>query len=322
MLQQTQVKTVLPYFARWHRPSCPASPRWPAASEAQVLKLWEGLGYYSRARNLHRLARAVAPRPRRRATPAAWQGTSRRRPVHRRGHHQHFLRRARGLRGRQCRAQSSPGSRPTPRSSATAPRPPAPLRPLAGALLPADGARRPQPGHDGARRHRVPAAETRSAPCARSVNFAPGPATATQKPIRALPPKKIEQRAVVRVWCERGGSLLLHRAPGRSQTARQPARIAHGGTSGHQFRRPRRRQAPGDEKAQHHALSRSPSRSTPCPPRPGNLDGGLVWVPLTRLDTITLSGPHRRWIGELRLMSRTVGGALRPQLNPPRPVGA
>jgi A/G-specific adenine glycosylase len=31
----------------------------------------------------------------------------------------------------------------------------------------------------------------------------------------------------------------------------------------------------------------------------GKLPAGLVWVPLSELDTITLSGPHRRWIGEL-----------------------
>ena len=62
MLQQTQVKTVLPYFARWleARPDFRALA---AAPEAKVLKLWEGLGYYSRARNLHRLAQAVAARP-------------------------------------------------------------------------------------------------------------------------------------------------------------------------------------------------------------------------------------------------------------------
>src|SRR5205085_8141178 len=38
-----------------------------------VLKLWEGLGYYSRARNLHRLAREIATRPSPPRTPAEWQ---------------------------------------------------------------------------------------------------------------------------------------------------------------------------------------------------------------------------------------------------------
>lgn len=58
MCQQTQIVTVLPYFERWMR----MLPDWPtlaAASELQVLKLWEGLGYYSRARNLQKLAQTV-----------------------------------------------------------------------------------------------------------------------------------------------------------------------------------------------------------------------------------------------------------------------
>ncbi len=55
MLQQTQVKTVLPYFAAWLR-DYPDFATLAAATEEQVLKSWEGLGYYSRARNLHKLA--------------------------------------------------------------------------------------------------------------------------------------------------------------------------------------------------------------------------------------------------------------------------
>ncbi|MDQ8185339.1 A/G-specific adenine glycosylase [Pelagicoccus sp. SDUM812002] len=62
MLQQTQVKTVLPYFAAWLS-SYPDFKSLAAASEDQVLKSWEGLGYYSRARNLHKLAKDVAAIP-------------------------------------------------------------------------------------------------------------------------------------------------------------------------------------------------------------------------------------------------------------------
>ena len=57
MLQQTQVKTVLPYFGRWLE-RFPDFAALAAAPEEAVLKHWEGLGYYSRARNLHRLAKA------------------------------------------------------------------------------------------------------------------------------------------------------------------------------------------------------------------------------------------------------------------------
>jgi A/G-specific adenine glycosylase len=61
MLQQTTVATVGPYFDRF-------MARWPdisslaAASLDEVLQLWQGLGYYARARNLHACARAVVDR--------------------------------------------------------------------------------------------------------------------------------------------------------------------------------------------------------------------------------------------------------------------
>lgn len=58
MLQQTQVDTVTPYYhrflARFPTLQCLA-----AAPRADVLKAWEGLGYYARARNLHRAAQAI-----------------------------------------------------------------------------------------------------------------------------------------------------------------------------------------------------------------------------------------------------------------------
>ena len=59
MLQQTQVATVVPYFERFLR-SFPDVRTLAAADEEQVLKHWEGLGYYRRARQLHAAARQVA----------------------------------------------------------------------------------------------------------------------------------------------------------------------------------------------------------------------------------------------------------------------
>lgn len=58
MLQQTQVKTVIPYFERWLR-VFPDVQSLAAAPIDAVLKQWEGLGYYRRARNLHRAAQQV-----------------------------------------------------------------------------------------------------------------------------------------------------------------------------------------------------------------------------------------------------------------------
>jgi len=61
MLQQTQVNTVLPYFERFMQ-RFPSVERLAAASEADVLSAWQGLGYYSRARSLRRAAQVVVER--------------------------------------------------------------------------------------------------------------------------------------------------------------------------------------------------------------------------------------------------------------------
>jgi A/G-specific adenine glycosylase len=58
MLQQTQVRTVVPYYHRFLE-RFPDVHALAAASLDEVLALWSGLGYYSRARNLHRAARQV-----------------------------------------------------------------------------------------------------------------------------------------------------------------------------------------------------------------------------------------------------------------------
>ena len=58
MLQQTRVSTVLPYFERWMK-QFPDFSALAEAPEEQVLKAWEGLGYYRRARNLHQAARII-----------------------------------------------------------------------------------------------------------------------------------------------------------------------------------------------------------------------------------------------------------------------
>lgn len=58
MLQQTQVATVIPFYERWLT-RFPDFATLAAAGDAEVLALWQGLGYYSRARNLHRAAQQV-----------------------------------------------------------------------------------------------------------------------------------------------------------------------------------------------------------------------------------------------------------------------
>lgn len=61
MLQQTQVKTVLPYYQRWLE-TFPTVEKLAAADLQSVLKAWQGLGYYARARNLHKAAQEIVQR--------------------------------------------------------------------------------------------------------------------------------------------------------------------------------------------------------------------------------------------------------------------
>jgi A/G-specific adenine glycosylase len=61
MLQQTQVATVIPYYHKWLR-TIPNFASLARASENEVLREWQGLGYYGRAQNLHATAKTVMDR--------------------------------------------------------------------------------------------------------------------------------------------------------------------------------------------------------------------------------------------------------------------
>ena len=74
MMQQTTYASVLPYYARFLK-KFPTVERLAAAGEADVLKAWEGLGYYARARNLHKAAREMTATGKARwpTTAAEWE---------------------------------------------------------------------------------------------------------------------------------------------------------------------------------------------------------------------------------------------------------
>ena len=107
MLQQTQVSTVLTYYARF-LDRFPTVQHLAAAPQAEVLALWSGLGYYSRARNLHAAAQAVVAQhggqfPR---SAKILQTLAGHRPLHRRGDCGVLLRRARCHPGWQRQARA------------------------------------------------------------------------------------------------------------------------------------------------------------------------------------------------------------------------
>lgn len=295
MLQQTQVKTVLPYFARWHA-ALPDFAALAAAPESQVLKLWEGLGYYSRARNLHRLGQAVAALPAPPRTPAEWQELPGVGPYTAAAITSiSFNAPVACVDGNVVRILARLTADGTEfRDSATAAKA---FTALADALIPAA-----QPGdHNQAMMELGATVCTRQNPLCLTCpvrGFCTAAARGEPEAFPKLAPKQIELVAVTRVWCQRKGALLLHR------TASDARRLAN------QHELPT---------AQHLGLTEVAAakgtllatkkrgitrfritESIYAAAAPGKLaDPGLVWVPLNELATVMLSGPHRRWITEI-----------------------
>jgi len=296
MLQQTQVKTVLPYFARWLE-VLPDFSSLAAADEARVLRLWEGLGYYSRARNLHRLAREIVTHgfPR---TANAWRELPGVGPYTAAAITSiSFSAQSACVDGNVVRILARLTADGTAyRDSATAAKT---FMPLAAAIL--------SPGSPGD--HNQAMMELGATVCFRQKplcltcpvrTFCVACKQGAAEDYPRLAPKEIEQRAVTRVWCERSDALLLHRS---SATARRFASIhelplaSHAGMDDTQVRR-------GELLARkRRGITRYQFTESihvaPAPAPSAKLAPELVWVPFAKLDAITLSGPHRRWVLEI-----------------------
>lgn len=297
MLQQTQVKTVLPYFARWLE-ALPDFAALAAAPEARVLKLWEGLGYYSRARNLHRLAQAVAALPAPPRTPEAWRELPGVGPYTAAAITSiAFHAPAAVVDGNVVRilARLTADDRAFP-DSGTAVKA---FTGLADALLPASA-----PGD-----HNQAMMELGATVCFRQnplctvcpvSAFCAGLKAGAPESFPRLAAKKTEKVAVTRLWCLHAGRLLLHRTAG---TARRLAHL-------HELPTPA--QAGLAETAALHgaellaqkkrAITKyqiTESIYRPATALPARLPDDLVWVAVTELESVTLSGPHRRWVREI-----------------------
>ena len=309
MLQQTQVKTVLPYFARW-REALPDFAALAAAPEDRVLKLWEGLGYYSRARNLHRLAKTLASLRAPPRTPAEWRelpgvGSYTAAAITSIA----FGAPAAVVDGNVVRILARLTADGTAfRDSVTAAKV---FAPLAEALL-----NRTAPGdHNQAMMELGATICLRPKPlCAACPVFKFCAAGRASEPWRypRLLPKRIEQRTVTRVWCRREGRLLLHRA---ADSAPRLAQLYELPTPGHI--------GLTEAAAARGALLLRKTRgitrfqiteSIHAAPAPrSKLAAGLSWVAVADLDSIALSGPHRRWVAELLRSREPKPGKTRPK---------
>lgn len=297
MLQQTQVKTVLPYFARWLE-TLPDFAALARAPETQVLKLWEGLGYYSRARNLHRLARDIAARTEPPRTPAEWRELPGVGPYTAAAITSiSFAAPAACVDGNVVRILARLTADGTAyRDSATAAKA---FTSLAEALLSPT-----EPGN-----HNQAMMELGATVCFRQKplcltcpvrSFCAAAARGEPEGFPRLAPKQMEQRVVLRIWCEDANALLLHRAPANAKrlanlhelpTAESVGLADAAATRGKLLAKKQRGITRFHITEYIHAARPPAARATLAP--------GLVWVPITELDAITLSGPHRRWVTEI-----------------------
>jgi A/G-specific adenine glycosylase len=300
MLQQTQVKTVLPYFARWLA-VLPDFAALAAAPESRVLKLWEGLGYYSRARNLHRLAQQVVARPAAPRTPAEWRELAGVGPYTAAAITSiSFGARAACVDGNVVRILARLTADPTEfRDSASAAKV---FTPLAEALLPGES-----PGD-----HNQAMMELGATVCHRQnplcticpvLAFCAAAKHGEPEAFPVLAPKIIEQRAVTRVWSLHEGKLLLHRT---AAAAKRLANLHELPTAEHLGLEPTAFDKTTLVAKKKRGITRfAITESIHRVPAPrGRLAEGLVWVSVAEIETLTLSGPHRRWVTELLAVKR------------------
>lgn len=307
MLQQTQVKTVLPYFARWLE-ALPDFAALARADEAQVLKLWEGLGYYSRARNLHRLAQAVASRPALPRTPEDWRALPGVGPYTAAA----ITSIAFGVPnacvdGNVVRILARLTADETPyRDSTSAAKA---YTALANTLVPAT-----HPGdHNQAMMELGATVCTRAKPLCLTCpvrDFCAGAAAGEPERLPRLAPKIIENRDVMRLWCLNDGRLLLHRTPSGAKRLANVHELPTPEEAGLDPRTAGELMLQQTRGITRFRITESVHRCATQPAARPN----LIWVPLTELEKITLSGPHRRWIAQILAAGLTT--PARPKVIP------
>ena len=297
MLQQTQVATVLPYFDRWLR-ALPDFAALAAAPEEQVVKLWEGLGYYSRARRLLQLARLIVARPAPPRRPADWRELPGIGPYTAAAVTSiAFGEPAACVDGNVVRilARLTGESRRFRDGAAAAKF----FTPLADALI--VGA---APGD-----HNQAMMELGATVCLRATPRCPACPVAAFCVARArgtpgkyprLQPKIMVRRARARAWCEWRGQLLLRRGhaqarslaglcelPELSDLGIEPRPDARLAVRRRTITRFRIEESIYRVRADRRLLARIARNDA------------LEWVAHDQLDRVTLSGPHRRWIADL-----------------------
>ena len=295
MLQQTQVETVLPYFDRWLK-KFPDFESLAMASESAVLKMWEGLGYYRRARLLHDLAKAWVKLPQKPQTTEAWL--------------------------------ELPGVGPYTAAAITSIAFGAPAAVVDGNVVRVlarllgehtefkDGSAAVKffteaandlldptnPGdHNQAMMELGATVCTRRNPQCLICPLRPWCVAAAHGESEDLPvftAKKMKQTELVRLWIERDGALLLHRKSSSSKRLAHLCELPDATTLPNAVveKKPlaiKRRTIANEQ------FTESIHRAT-LKENFFDKASGLLWATPAQLKKFTLSGPHRKWIEELR----------------------
>jgi len=299
MLQQTQVATVLPYFARWLE-KFPDFRELAAASEAQVLKMWEGLGYYRRARLLHALAKELVKSQKPPSTVDGWLELPGIGPYTAAaissiafgvpsavvdGNVVRVLARLLGE-SRRFRDGSEAAKHFTPAAQM-----------LLNANNPGD--------HNQAMMELGATVCIRRKPLCHACPFFKHCLAVARGEAEKLPRfagKHLTQAKVKRLWVERNGALLLHRMPAGSRRLAKVCELPNA-TALHNAvieRKPftvKRRTITTQTFVESiHRATFPPGAMDPAETNPGE----FLWATPKRLERLTLSGPHRRWINALR----------------------
>jgi A/G-specific adenine glycosylase len=297
MLQQTQVKTVLPYFAAWMT-RFPDFAALATADEEEVLKAWEGLGYYSRARNLHRLAKLVAAMPSPPRDAAGWQELPGVGPYT-----------AAAISSIACGAPAAcvdgnivrvlarlTNDRTSFADNGSAVKC---FAPLASELL-----NRRHPGdHNEALMELGATICTKANPACSACpvsRFCAGFSAGDPASLPRIARKSTVRREVARAWCVERGRLLLQRANGNARRLAGLHELPEFSALGLN-RISGKPLLARTRSITHHRIAETihSARLNAIARKMVAREAAFIWVPIAKIDSVTLSGPHRRWVREI-----------------------
>ncbi|WP_255568014.1 A/G-specific adenine glycosylase [Ruficoccus sp. ZRK36] len=294
MLQQTQVNTVLPYFDAWMK-QFPDFEALAAADEDTVVKAWEGLGYYRRARNLLALARAYVDADPKPVTASEWQalpgvGPYTAAAIASISHHEEIAVidgnvvriLTRILDDRTAYKDASQAARQLVGQANQL---------IKGASSPGD--------------HNQAMMELGATVCTRGNPLCPlcpvqaycrSHLTGEAELLPIFAKRNTVYRQINRCWLERDGKLLLQKAPSDSARLAGMHELPEGRLLKCDYDKAplilSKKRGIANELIEERIYALA--GDTPVPDSPH-----LLWADIDELDQLTLSGPHRRWVSEI-----------------------